>query len=294
MIKDSLDSLYIHSADNDNFTTMVLENSRTGPVLVNFWSEKAGPCLRQYPILDKLVYYYSGRLLLVNINADTEVNITKKYGIASVPTLKLFRHAQILETLYGYQSEIDLQNILDRHVTRESDQVLADAIKHYAQAEHAQTYAMISEAMVSDPLNPRLPLALCKLLKHEQRYQEANHLIRTLPANIAAHKDIIKLQHQLEFLTIAASDPSLEKNTAIFEEQALESIDHLELKKQLSAHYVVQQNYRQALATLVAIMKADQNFDDQYARKAMLKIFILLGEEHELINQYRPLLHRYN
>ncbi|NOZ36638.1 MAG: tetratricopeptide repeat protein, partial [Gammaproteobacteria bacterium] len=271
MIEDTLDSPHIHCASSDNFASLVLENSRTGPVLVNFWSEKAGPCLRQYPILDKLVYHYSGRLLLINIDADTEVKITKEYGIASVPTLKLFRHGQIVETLHGYQSETDLQHMLDRHVARESDQLLTTAIKYYAQGEHAQAYAMISEAIVNDPFNPRLPLALCKLLKHEQRYQEAIRLISTLPENIAAHRDIIELQHQLEFLAIAAAGSSPEKNTAILEKQAVESGDYLELKKQLSAHYVVQQNYQQALATLVAIMEMDQNFDDQYARKAMLK-----------------------
>ncbi|VAX12217.1 hypothetical protein MNBD_GAMMA24-1386 [hydrothermal vent metagenome] len=294
MIDDTLDSPYIHSASNDNFAAMVLENSRTGPVLVNFWSEKAGPCLRQYPILDKLVYHYDGRLLLINIDADSEVTITKEYGIASVPTLKLFRHGQIIETLHGYQSETDVQEMLDRHVARESDQILATAIKHYAQTEHALAYTMISEAIVSDPLNPRLPLALCKLLKHEQRYQEASRLISTLPANIAVHKDIIELQHQLEFLSIAANSSEPEQNTAILEEQTVTSGDYLELKKQLSAHYVVQQNYQQALATLVAIMDMDQNFDNQYARKAMLKIFVLLGNEHELISQYRPLLRRYS
>ncbi len=294
MIEDTLDSPYIHAAIRDDFAAMVLENSRTGPVLANFWSEKAGPCLRQYPILDKLVYHYGGRLLLVNIDADTEVEITKEYGIASVPTLKLFRHGQIIETLHGYQSETDLRRMLDPHIARESDQVLAEAIKHYAQAEHTRAYEMISEAIVRDPLNPRLPLALCKLLKHEQRYQDAINLISTLPANIAAQKDIVELQYQLEFSAITASNPDSEQNTAILEQQAIESDDDLELKKQLSAHYAVRHNYQQALSTLLAIMDMNQNFDDQYARKAMLKIFILLGGEHELINQYRPFLRRYN
>jgi len=293
MIEETLDSPYIHSASSDNFTAMVLQNSHAGPVLVNFWSEKAGPCLRQYPILDKLVYHYDGRLLLINIDADTEVKITKEYGIASVPTLKLFRHAQVIETLHAYQSETDLQQVLDRHVSRESDRALALAIKQYAQGEHARACEMIAETIVADPENPRLPLALCKLLKHEGRYQEASTLLSKLPANIAGDREIIELQAQLEFFAIAASGSDSEKDTAQLEKQAAASADNSELKKQLSAHYVVQQNYTQALATLAQIMENDQSYDDDYARRAMLKIFVLLGEEDELISQYRPLLRRY-
>ncbi len=289
MIEDTLDSPYIHSASGNNFAAMVLENSHVGPVLVNFWSEKAGPCLRQYPVLDKLIYHYDGRLLLVNIDADTEVKITKEYGIASVPTLKLFRHARIIETLHGYQSETDLQQVLDRHVSRESDGALALAIEQYAQGKHARAYEMIAETIVTDPENPRLPLALCKLLKHEGRYQEAISLISNLPANIAGHRNMIELQAQLDFFAIAGSIDEPETLTQRVEESAQD----LKLKKQLSSFYVTQQDYEQALAMLVQIMKKDPSYDDDYARRAMLKIFVLLGEGDELINQYRPLLRHY-
>ncbi len=289
MIKDTLDSAHIHSAQAKNFAAMVLENSHAGPVLVNFWSEKAGPCLRQYPILDKLIYHYSGRLLLVNVDADSEVRITKEYGISSVPTLKLFRHGQIIESLHGYQSEADLQKMLDQHVSQESDNALAQAIKRYAEGEHAQAYEMIAEAIVSDPVNPRLPLALCKLLKHEGRYQEAISLISNLPPDIARNRELVELQNQLEFFSIAASV----SDSDTLEQRAAESADDLELKKQLSSYYVVQQNYARALATLAEIIEIERDFDEEYARKAMLKIFSLLATDDELIGQYRPLLRQY-
>lgn len=83
---DSLSSPYIHTATSNNFNSMVLENSHKGPVLVNFWSKNAGPCLRQYPLLDQIIHHYDGRVLLINIDSETEVIITKQYGITSVPT----------------------------------------------------------------------------------------------------------------------------------------------------------------------------------------------------------------
>lgn len=88
---DSINSAYIHAANADNFQSLVIENSKRGPVLVNFWSKKAGPCLRQYPLLDKLVHDYKGRLLLINIDVDSELKITREVGITSVPSLKLYQ-----------------------------------------------------------------------------------------------------------------------------------------------------------------------------------------------------------
>ena len=68
---ETIESPYIHEAKSENFKALVLENPNHGPALVNFWSKKAGPCLRQYPILDKLIWDYAGRVLLVNIDTDS-------------------------------------------------------------------------------------------------------------------------------------------------------------------------------------------------------------------------------
>ena len=57
---DTIESPYIHAASDDDFSSLVLENSKAGPVLVNFWAKTAGPCLRQYPVLDALVAKYHG------------------------------------------------------------------------------------------------------------------------------------------------------------------------------------------------------------------------------------------
>ena len=63
---EQLDSPYIVVTTAETFQQIVLENSNKGPVLVNFWSKSAGPAIRQYPILDKVIHHYNGCLLLVN------------------------------------------------------------------------------------------------------------------------------------------------------------------------------------------------------------------------------------
>ena len=286
---DTIDSPYIHAAIAANFQALVLDNSNRGPVLVNFWSRKAGPCLRQYPVLDKLIHHYTGRILLVNVDTETEIILSKEYGITSVPTLKLFRNGQVVETWHGYQSEADLTKVLDNYVARDSDQVLVQAIQLYGEGKQVDAYEMIVNAIAGDPHNPRLPLAMCKLLKHEERYEEAAKLISALPAEIRNNADIVHFHDLLTFYL--EIDPA--SDIAALEKHLDSSPDDIPAKQQLVARFVIQHQYEQALQQLVNIMDIDPGFADNYAQKATIRIFNLLGPEHELVTRFRPALRRY-
>ena len=286
---ESIESPFIHAANADNFKSLVLENSKKGPVLVNFWSKKAGPCLRQYPILDKLVHKYDGRLLLINVDTESDYKVSKEYSITSVPTLKLFRDEKIIETMHGYQSETDLNRVLSQYIAKDSDQTLADAIKQYSQGNTEQAYKMITDAIVEDPDNANLPVALCKLLKHERRYTDALKLIASLPEKLNNISEIIALKDELSFLAIADSITDVD---ALIENVESKKADLIALQ-QLSAFYVLNQEYALALQLLVDIMAIDQTFNEGYPRVAMLKIFNILGQGHELVSKFRPSLRCY-
>ena len=245
--------------------------------------------MRQYPILDQLVHRYSGRLLLVNVDTEEEFIYTKEYAVTSVPLLKLFRHGQVIETWRGYQSESDLSKVLDLHVARESDQMLAEAVRGYAEGRVSEAYAMLAKAIVDDPVNPRLPVAMCKLLKYEQRFTEALQLLESLPEILRKHDEIRQLWEILGFCLEA--DPSHEITQ--LQVQLESNPDDLDMRQQLVAHYAVQQDYAQALQQLVVMMDTDMAYRNNYPQQAMLRLFNLLGSGHPLVAQYRANLKRY-
>jgi thioredoxin-like negative regulator of GroEL len=78
---ETVQSTYIQEGTTENFKSLVLENSHSGAVLVNFWSRKAGPSLRQSPVMDKVFHDHGGRLLLVNADTEKEFFYTKEYRI---------------------------------------------------------------------------------------------------------------------------------------------------------------------------------------------------------------------
>jgi len=289
MVEQSIESPYIHAANADNFTDLVIENSTQGPVLVNFWSRKAGPCLRQYPILDKLIYQYEGKVLLVNLDIDNDYQITNEYSITSVPTLKLFLNKKVVKTRHGFQSEDDLNELIQKFVVRPSDKVLAEAIHFYAQNEKEKAYELITHAIIDDPINPRLPLALCKILKHEGRYTEANKLLTSLPVEISNNPEIIELQSLIGFNIVCDKIDDIDKLI----KTVAQSPENLSARKQLSAWHVVQQDYEMAIKELMNMMEINNEFEEYYPRKALLRIFSILGNDHALSKQYRNVLNQY-
>ncbi len=286
---ESIDSPYIIEATSNNYRPLVIENSKQGPVLVNFWSKKAEPSLRQYPILDQIVQHYDGRLLLINVDADKEVAVTREYGITSLPTLKLYRHEQVVETMHGFQSEEDLLNLLEQYVARDSDLTLAGAIRLYTEGKKTEAYETIANAIVEDPVNPRLPLTFCKLLKHEERYKEALVLIDALPPHIRNNTEVAQLHDLLTFHRELDQSRSIDDLV----NQLQQEPEDLETRQQLTAQYVIKQQHEEALKQLVKMMDIDPGYNENYARSTMLKVFNILGSDHTLVKAFRPSLKRY-
>ncbi len=293
----SIESPWIKAAGDDNFTEMVLHNSMQGPVLVNFWSRKAGPCIRQYPVLDKVIHQFEGKALLVNLDVDAEKKVVAQLGITSVPTLKLFRNGGVVESCHGYQSEQDLIALLTPNVMRDSDKALTQAVKLYEHGQAQRAYALLTETIIIDPQNVRLPIAYAKLLMHDERFDEASSLLDSMPEK-QRNAEVDYLLAQCGFLQLAAD---IEAPEALLEEiEAISASDenYLQCQKSLCALAAVNQDYETALEALESIVTVKPHYEDQFARKALLNLSLLLKARSDtqsaaLLKQARLLLASY-
>ena len=84
-----------------SFASDVLGSDK--PVLVDFWAEWCGPCHAVSPVLDKIVEERQGEVKLVKVNIDEEQGLAERYGIASIPTIVLFKDGEPAAAAIGAQ-----------------------------------------------------------------------------------------------------------------------------------------------------------------------------------------------
>jgi putative thioredoxin len=281
-------SPYVFDATAENFPTLVLENSGKGPVLVNYWSPRAGPCLMLMPRLVRLATEFGGRFLLVMLNTDELGRLAREHGVNSLPTVKLFRHGNVVDTLHGAESETVLREFISKHLSRESDGKYASALQAYQRGDLDQAVTRAAEAALAAPDDPRLAIDLVKLLMLQQRYTQAEELMKSLPREVRQHPVIRDLSAHVGFIRTAADAPPV----AALERAITDNPDDLEARYRLCAIKMTQDDYTAAMEQLLEIVRRDHGFRDEAGRNGLLAIFNLLGEDDERVRRYRALLDR--
>ena len=94
-----------------DFETKVLQETR--PVLVDFWSPSCGPCRALAPVVAALAAANGDSAVIAKANAFETPNLAAKLGVASLPTILVFKNGEVVSRLSGVQKEVALQQILD-------------------------------------------------------------------------------------------------------------------------------------------------------------------------------------
>jgi thioredoxin 1 len=100
----------VHHADEANFDQLVLDSDV--PVLVDFYADWCFPCQRLTPTLEELARETTDAKI-VKVNVEHHPDLAARYGVRSIPSLKVFKDGQITGERLGLADKAQLRAMLD-------------------------------------------------------------------------------------------------------------------------------------------------------------------------------------
>ena len=83
------------------------------PVVVDFWAEWCGPCKQIGPALEELSDEYDGKVKIVKVNVDSDMNAAAGLNVRGIPALFLFKDGEVVSNKTGAAPKAALKSWID-------------------------------------------------------------------------------------------------------------------------------------------------------------------------------------
>lgn len=94
----------------NNYENEVVKSD--GTVIVDFYADWCGPCKMIAPILDEIVSKSNGKIKLCKVNCDNDGELAMGFGIASIPTLLIYKNGEVTSRIVGYRTKDEILKLL--------------------------------------------------------------------------------------------------------------------------------------------------------------------------------------
>ncbi|SOD99108.1 thioredoxin [Caenispirillum bisanense] len=259
------------------FMADVIEQSQTVPVIVDFWAPWCGPCKTLGPTLEKLVRQSGGRVKMVKINVDEEQQLAAQFRIQSIPTVYAFKDGRPADGFQGALPESQLKQFIDRLVGGGAN-VIDDAIAQAKEALDAgqaeQAAAIYEEVLGEDPANPVALAGIMRCYMAMGEADAAREVLGQLPADILAHPEVQGVKTALE---LASEAGKYADEIAELEARVQAAPADLDARFELANALYAANKRTEAVDQLLEIFKRDRTWNEEMARKQLVKFFEAFG-----------------
>ncbi|MFN3227000.1 MAG: thioredoxin [Hyphomicrobiales bacterium] len=268
------DVIDITTAD---FMKEVIEESKTRPVLVDFWAPWCGPCKQLTPTLEKVIAKAGGKVRLAKMNIDEHPEVAGQMGVQSIPAVFAFVDGRPADGFQGAQPEAQVQAFIDKLIgpqgPSQSDQMLEKADEALAANDLQSAATLFAQVLQLEPENAAAMAGMLKVYVAAGELETARQALASLTEDMKADPAIQAAQTSLDLAEKAAALGDAEELAARLE---VNPDDH-RARFDLALIHNAKNHREAAAAALVEIVQRDRSWEDDGARKELLRLFEAWG-----------------
>jgi putative thioredoxin len=264
------------------FAGSVIKRSYTMPVVVDFWAAWCGPCKMLGPVLEKLAAEYNGAFMLAKVDVDRNPGLAMQYGVQGIPAVKAFINGQVAHEFTGALPQARVRQFIQQIIPSPADLYAQQAYQWEVTDQPAMAIENYKAALEEQADHYPAILGLGRVLLKVGQVDEAVAVLAGIPNGVPQRIEADALLVAAEFRREATG-----QNETDVRADVETNPNNVAARYVLASMLAGQEKYAEALAQFLEVVRRDRTYKDDGARKAMLAIFITLGDDNPVTREYR-------